>query len=390
MPAVEQRRRRTHEVERRQHFVELDRPRLAVDLVQRQAHRHAHEERLGQLESTSFVVQEVAVVQRLQAEVVELQVALRPERRGELLQVEERELVIQQLRLDAVADELGEVLGVALGHRRLRDFLAQRLAPHRVQQQPRGDVGVGRVLLDQGARSQDRRLVDFLERHAVVQVLERLPEDGIGRDVLRQSFAGRAHQRLDARHVERNATAFLDHRQRRRRRRGRRLPRRGALLRTPFAVQHVSTRHVVRAVAHQREFDLVLHVFDMERTAGRLPAQQCRDDAGGELLHLFADRRRRSALAAAHGDERLGHRHRDLRRLERHDRAIATDDLVVTVRRRLHAGHPTPAFDRREMRCRPDDRRGRRLLKLHKPSDAPCTRRRSRVGGISCCRDHKL
>ena len=48
---VEQRRRRAHEVEGRQHVVELDRARLAVLLVQRQAHRHAHEEGLRQLDA---------------------------------------------------------------------------------------------------------------------------------------------------------------------------------------------------------------------------------------------------------------------------------------------------------------------------------------------------
>ena len=81
---IEQGRRRAHEVERRQHVVELDRARLAVDLVQRQAHRHAHEECLRQLEAAAgagklrvLVDQEIAVVQRLQAEVAELHVARR-------------------------------------------------------------------------------------------------------------------------------------------------------------------------------------------------------------------------------------------------------------------------------------------------------------------------
>jgi hypothetical protein len=86
---VEQRRRRAHEVEARQHVVELDRARLAVDLVQRQAHRHAHEEGLRQLDAAAVDVQEVAVVQRLQAEVVELQVALGLERRAQALPVED-------------------------------------------------------------------------------------------------------------------------------------------------------------------------------------------------------------------------------------------------------------------------------------------------------------
>ena len=90
---------------RRQHVVELDRARLAVDLVQRQAHRDAHEERLRQLDAAVVDVQEVAVVERLQAEVVELQVALGLERRAEACQVELQQPLVEQLGLDALLDE---------------------------------------------------------------------------------------------------------------------------------------------------------------------------------------------------------------------------------------------------------------------------------------------
>ena len=84
---------------RRQHVVELDGARLAVDLVQRQAHRHAHEEGLRQLDARLVDVQEVAVVQRLQAEVVELQVALGLQRRAQPGQVELQQLLVEQLGL---------------------------------------------------------------------------------------------------------------------------------------------------------------------------------------------------------------------------------------------------------------------------------------------------
>ncbi len=76
---VEQCRRRAHEVERREHVVELDCARLALPrptFLYGEAHRHAHEEGLRQLDAPAVVVQEIAVVQRLQPEVAELQVAL--------------------------------------------------------------------------------------------------------------------------------------------------------------------------------------------------------------------------------------------------------------------------------------------------------------------------
>ena len=72
---IEQGRRRTHEIEGREHLVELHCARLAVDLVQRQAHRHPHEEGLRQFDALALIVQEVAVIQGLQAEIAELQIA---------------------------------------------------------------------------------------------------------------------------------------------------------------------------------------------------------------------------------------------------------------------------------------------------------------------------
>ena len=50
---IEQRRRRGHEIERRQQIVELDRPRLAVDLARCEPHRDAHEEGLRQFDAVA-------------------------------------------------------------------------------------------------------------------------------------------------------------------------------------------------------------------------------------------------------------------------------------------------------------------------------------------------
>src|SRR6202022_4268487 len=102
-----------------QHVIELDGAPLAVDLVQRQAHRNAHEERLRQLEAAAgaaelrvLIDQKIAVVERLQAEVAELQVALGLQRRAELLQIVVSERFVQETDLDAVLDQTREALGV--------------------------------------------------------------------------------------------------------------------------------------------------------------------------------------------------------------------------------------------------------------------------------------
>ena len=346
-PAVEQRGRRAHEVKRGQHVVELNGPRLAIKLVERQPHRHPHEEGLRQLEDAVVMVQEVAVVQRLQPEVPELQVALGPQRRGKLLQIEQRQLLVQQLRIDAVPNEAREVLGVpavkpaiAL-HLGLRDFLAQHFAAQRVQQKAGGDVGICGLLLDQGAGGQDRRLVDLIERYAVVEVLDGLLEDRPGRD-LGQPCAGRLDQGTDARHVERHPAAVLDHGQRRRALLlVRRLLRSGdALLCALLAVDDVGASDIVCAVAHQHQFHLVLHFLNVEGPARGLPAQQGLYRTGRQLLDLLADGGRGSALAAAHGEEGLGHGQRDLGRFEADYRPIAPDQLVVGIagRRRATGG----------------------------------------------------
>jgi len=67
-------------------------------------------------------------------------------------QVEPAESLVQKLRPYPRGDELREVVCVAGSHLCLRHLLAEHLVADRVQQQARGDVPVGGVLLDQGAR----------------------------------------------------------------------------------------------------------------------------------------------------------------------------------------------------------------------------------------------
>ena len=271
---VEERRRRAHEVERRQHLVELDGARLAVDLAQRQAHRHAHVERLRQLDARLLDVQEVAVEQRLQAEVVELQVALGLERLAEARQVELQQLVVEQLGVDAVLDELREVLGIARRHLAVQHLLAEHLAADGVQQQARGGAGVARVLLDQRAGGEDGRLVHLVDRHAVVEVALGLGHDRCRPHVGAEALAGRGEQRLQAGEVERHAHAAVDARCSCGSAGTRRLALARALLRTALAVEHVGARDLVMAAAHQAELDLVLHVLDVEGAAARPRTQQ--------------------------------------------------------------------------------------------------------------------
>jgi hypothetical protein len=140
-------------------------------------------------------------------------------------------------------------------------------APDGVQQQAGGGARVAGVLLDQRARGQDGRLVDLVDRHAVVEVAPRLGQDGLRPHVRAEPRAGRLDQPVQARVVQRHALASIDDVQRRRRDRsgGLALPR--ALLGTALAVQHVGTSHLVMAAAHEAQLHLILNVLDVEGAA---------------------------------------------------------------------------------------------------------------------------
>jgi len=330
---VEQRRGRAHEVERRQQVVELDGARFAVLFTQGQAHRDAHVERLRHLDAGFADMQEVAVVQGLQADVAELQVAVGDDRLGQLLQVELAQFLVQQLGVDALGDVLREVGDVFGGGAGLRHVLAEDLLADRVQQDARGDLAVGRVLFHQRARGQHGRLVQFLDRHAVVQVLDRLGQDGVGVDVLFQAGAGGVDQGRHFVHVQQAARTAVDHVDLRRgdRRRAGGFLGGTALFHALGTVQHVFACDVMLARAHQGQFHLVLHILDVEGTAVRLAAHEGRDHVVRQLRDQLADARRLAALLAVDGQERLGHRDGDLARRERHHGAVTADDAVVAA-----------------------------------------------------------
>jgi hypothetical protein len=201
------------------------------------------------------------------------------------LQVELAQFLVEQLGGDALGDVLREVGDVFGGGAGLRDFLAEDFLADRVQQDARGDLAVGRVLFHQRAGGQDGRLVQLFDRHAVVQVLDGFGQDGVGVDVLFQADAGGADQ---------GRTSFMSSggaRRRRPRGSAARRPRAAggflggaALFHALGAVQHVFARDVMFARAHQGQFHLVLHIFDVEGAAVRLAAHQGRDHVVRQLL----------------------------------------------------------------------------------------------------------
>jgi hypothetical protein len=340
---VEQRRRRAHEVEARQQFVELDRARLAVDLVDREPHRHAHEEGLRQFEADAAGVDEVAVVQGLQAEVGELQVALGLQCLPEPVEVVAGELRVEQFELGGTLCVGAEILGVTLAHLGLGGLLrhagdeAQRLAAQVVHQQARGHLRVVRFLLDHRPCGHHQRGADVLLGDAVEQVAPGLGQHALRVDLL-QPAAGLLDQRGHPRLVQRHAGAVgAGHVQRVGRSRGRLLLRGlgRALLGLSFPVQHVGARDLVVAAAHQRQFHLVLDILDVDLDpAVARTAEQVLGHLPGQFLHDLVDAPAGRGAAALHRQESLGDRHADLRGVETGDLAVAADHLVPARRRR--------------------------------------------------------
>ena len=333
---VEKRGRARHEVEARQHVVELDRSRLAVDLAQRQTHRHAHEEGLRHLDAKFIDVQEVAVEQGLQAEVIELQIALGLECSAQTGHVVLLQTRIQQFGLNPTLDELREIVWVAHSHLGLAEFFAEDFLADGVQQQARGGSGVGRLLLDQRARGQDAGLVHFVDRHAVVQVAPCLGQDRVGLDIGAQPLTSRYDQRLQGAEVQRHTLATVDHVQQRCLRRCR-LDLTCALLGAALAVQDIGPCHLVMAAPHQPKLDLVLHILDVKSAAARTRTQQATHHTLGQRVDGLSHAGRGRTLGAMHSQECLHQRHSDLVGLESHDRTVAPDDLETGIGRRGNA-----------------------------------------------------
>ena len=332
---IEQRRRRGHEVERRQQIVELDGARLAVDLAHRKTHGDAHEERLRQFDAVAAFMQEVAIVQRLQSQELERQIALRLQRRGELFQVEARQIRIEQFGLDAGLDIGREIFGVSYGHiglrgaGRRRQYERQHLGAQLVEQQPRADIGVVGLLLHQRARGHHGGQRQFVLADAVIEIAMGLGEHGRRLDAV-EAGAGLVDDQDQPRGIERNLRAVrqrhLQHRS------GRWLGRFGGLLLGALpgplvAIQHIGARHLVVLAAHQRQFDLVLHVFDVKGAAFADPARQRADDFSRQLLHDLVHPAGGRRGVPLDREKRLGHRDRNLAGVEFRNRAVAADHL---------------------------------------------------------------
>ena len=203
-----------------------------------------------------------------------------------------------------------------------------------IQQQARGDVGVVGFFLDQRARRHDQGGGDIALRDAVVHVAPGILHDARG-DNIAQPRAGFVDERPHTVGVQRMPRAiFADHLYL-----GHRFgcPRLGRLLlaqpRVLFAIQHVAARNLVLAAAHERKFDLILYVLDVDGSARREPSSEYAGDDSGEVRYAFADSRRCRRGAAFGGEKSLRYRDCNLVVGVRHHSAVALDDPELARRR---------------------------------------------------------
>ena len=118
--------------------------------------------------------------------------------------------------LHALFDEVGEVIHIGLLHIGSSHIPAQHFTRNRMKQQTRGSVGVVWVFFNQGPRRQNGGFVHLIDRHAVVQITQRLGDDGVGLDFRTQARAGIADTLSQGLHIQGHALTTIDHMQGRR------------------------------------------------------------------------------------------------------------------------------------------------------------------------------
>ena len=277
-----------------------------------QAHGHAHEEDLRQFETHAILVDEVTVVQGLQAQVGELLIALVVDRLAQFFQVKGRQHRVQQIELDTFGDVGRQGFGVQIGHLVVsRAFChfeeAQAFGTQGVHQQASGYEGVVWLTLYQGAGGHHQGGVDVAQGYAVVEVFQGFALDQVAVNFF-QAFAGFGDDGVQAAHVQRRESAVsagdtnrrvsLDS-----------VFGRGAgstLLGAGIAVDHVVASHFLLAGAHQGQFNLVLDFFDVDGATRWHATLEGRGDLFSQARNSVVNAGRGGSFATLNCEKRFG------------------------------------------------------------------------------------
>ena len=238
---------------------------------------------------------QITVIQGLQAEIGKLAVALGPQRLAQPRQIIFGKLMIQQAKLGAALDIPAEIERITFAHLRLGGLRrrgldkAQGLAPQLIQQQPGGDISIIGLRFQKRARAHDQRIGDIGLRHPVKQILQGLIKHQVGLNALKTG-AGLGHDRLQPGHVQRRRGAVG---QADIERGGRAVvfglgPGGRPLAGVFLPINHIGARDLLFAGPHQRQLNLILNIFDMHDAALRhAPGQGIQHLAGEGFDHLM-------------------------------------------------------------------------------------------------------
>ena len=164
---VEKRWRRGAEPAALVEVVQLDRPLFPVlGLGVEQSHRDPHPEELGRLQAAAhrrlLVDDQIAVIQRLYAQEIKLQVRQRVERRRHLVDVVLKQILAKAADRDPAVDRLPETATVKVPQRPHpvpHDVPAQHLLVNERELDPAGKLCEIRILFDQGLGVEADRVV---------------------------------------------------------------------------------------------------------------------------------------------------------------------------------------------------------------------------------------
>ena len=283
--AVEEGRGRGGEEEAGEQLVELDGALVLLGtLVEGETEADAHPEELGRLDATAADVDQVAVVDGLKSHVVELEVALGLEGRGDLLDVVTEQVGGESSGGDTLLD-VGLEAG-SMGHGDVVVVLeaGKGLAVDGLEKQAGRDEAVGGVELDAGLGRKDHGLLDLVDADAVVEVPHGLVGHLAGLAAVLESAAGADQGAADALGLEDLLAAVteddvelcLDVT-------GQvAVSAEGAGLAAVLTVNDVAAGHLGVPLDHEGLLDGILDALDLELLATDGAAEEALDDGGGD------------------------------------------------------------------------------------------------------------
>ena len=244
----------------------------ALVLFLEQPHRHPHPEELGRLQSDVLAVglvnQQVAVVERLDTEVVEVEVGRRVERLGHGVDV----VATDQRRVDPsdfhaageVGGKAGTVRLLELAEPVTQDGPVEHLLVDESQQDAAGELAEVGVLLDQRLGVEDDGGVEVLAGHHGANRTQQLALDLLGWETEVEAGAGEGNAAAQLHRVVRLVAArtadgdfagqwrrlAVDHL--------------GAVAGALGPVEDVVGCHGIVTLPHQLFLDHVLHVLDAD------------------------------------------------------------------------------------------------------------------------------